>query len=280
MGRVLWEAFDANLEFVLTKGAHGIMAMGSTAEFPHFELETRQQILERITTACERRGNLPVIANVSHVNCRAAIDLARHAKSHGAMVAAVLAPWFFPIEQRDLAEFFISIGHESGLPLGLYNFPEVSGKKIELGTVRTVAQAVKVIAVKQSGAEFGYHEELLELGKDLGFSVLTGADNRLPEALALGCAGTVSGLANVAPDTLREIYDGFEKRIDTSAAAGLMKRITEGMSPLPFPLNVKAAIAARGLETGEPKNPISRETEATYRKAVAALRPLFNDHGQ
>src|SRR6187402_2884677 len=101
-GAVLWDAFDHNLRFVLDRGAHGIMALGSTAEFPHFELALRKQILERITAACRAKGNLPVIANISHVSCRAAIELARHAKSCGANVGAILPPWFFPVEQRDL----------------------------------------------------------------------------------------------------------------------------------------------------------------------------------
>jgi dihydrodipicolinate synthase/N-acetylneuraminate lyase len=274
-GEVLWSAFDDNLEFVLNAGVHGVMALGSTAEFPHFNVETRKRIIERIGTACGERGYLPVIANVSHVNCSRAIELARHAAGCGARVAAVLPPWFFPVEQRDLAEFFITIGRESGLPLGLYNYPEVCGKRIELETIRRVAETVRVAIVKQSGGEFAYHRELLALGAELKFQVLTGADTRLPEALELGCTGTVSGLSNAAADVLVAIHRRFKNGEDTRAHALFMTAISEHIGALPFPLNVKAAIAARGFETGEPKNPVSRETEATYRNTVASLQSLY-----
>lgn len=276
-GEVLWEAFDRNLDLVLEAGVHGIMALGSTAEFPHFDLARRKAILERIAAACQKRGR-SLIANVSHVNCGAAIELARHAAAQGAQIAAVLPPWFFPIEQRDLAEFFIRVGRESGLPLGLYNYPEVCGKRIELETIRTVASAVKVVAVKQSGGEFGYHPDLVELGRELGFSVLSGADTRLPEVLKLGCTGTVSGLANAVPEALCEILAKFERGQDTAEPARLLSRMAEEMKPLPFPLNVKAAIAARGVETGAPKNPISRETEIIYIEVVSRLRALLENH--
>lgn len=277
-GKVMWEAFDENLSFVLRSGVHGIMALGSTAEFPHFESALRRKILERIAAACSASGGKPIIANISHVNSRIACDLAKHARDCGAAVASVLPPWFYPVLQRDLAEFFIRIGRQSGLPLALYNYPEVTGKKIELETIRKVCEAVPVALVKQSGAEWEYHRPLLDLGRELGFSVLTGADTRLPEALRLGCTGTVSGLANVAPDVLSSIYERFQKKEDTSAPAGFMSQISEHMAPLQFPLNVKAAMTARELETGELKNPITRETEVIYRGVLAGLRNLYSDY--
>lgn len=166
------------------------------------------------------------------------------------------------------------------LPLGLYNFPEVTGKKIETETIRRVAQSVKVAAVKQSGAEFSYHRALLDLGKELGFPVLTGADTRLPETLKMGCAGTVSGLANVIPDLLRAIYDSHHLGKDPAEPAALVTRIAEGMGPLLFPLDVKAVMEARGLETGEAKNPLSDETRRVYEKVVASVRELFENHRQ
>jgi len=274
-GEILWPAFERNLEFVLRAGVHGIMALGSTGEFPQLSPAQRKAALEKIIAACRRHGNRPVIANVSDVSHRQAIDLARHAKASGAAMAAVLPPWFFPIEQRDLAEFFIAIGRAADLPLGLYNFPEVARAKIELPTIEAVARQVRVAAVKQSGAEFSYHQPLLELGRRLGFSVLTGADTRFAEALALGCAGTVSGLANAVPEPLVSIFHHFQAGRDSSAETRLVSAVESGMAPLFFPWNVKAAIAARGLETGEPKNPASPETWETYRRTVSQLSPVL-----
>lgn len=275
-GEVLWEAFDANLDWVVRSGVNGVMALGSTAEFPHFNLEERKTILERILRACRPR-EVPVLANISAVQHRHAIELARHAKAAGASVISILPPWFFPIEQRDLIEFFVTIGRAADLPVALYNYPEVTGTKIALSTIQEVARRIPVIAVKQSGGDFEYHHELLRLGRELGFGVLTGADTQLEKTLALGCRGTVSGLANAVADLLSRIYCNFQTGASSQNETDFISRLGAAIRPLPFPLNVKAAIAARGFETGAPKNPISPRTGEAYEETVPKLQQLYRE---
>lgn len=269
-GAVLWPAFDRNLEFIVGSGIHGIMALGSTAEFPHLSIAQRKEILERVV-----RTQLPVVANVSDVSHRVAMDLALHARQVGAAAIAVLPPWFFPASQSDLAEFFITVAKGSGMPLALYNFPEVTGKKIELDTIRRVADQVRILAVKQSGADFQYHYELLGLGKQYSFSVMSGADTRLAECLRIGCSGTVSGLANSVPDVLTSIYKQVQNKGAASRESAFMTELGARMDSLEFPYNVKAAIAARGFETGQPKNPASPETLRRYDALVQDLKSLY-----
>jgi dihydrodipicolinate synthase/N-acetylneuraminate lyase len=278
-GEILWPELKRHLDFPIGAGVDGIMALGSTGEFPLLSLEQRKEILEYVLEACRSAG-LPVIANVSDVSHRNAIHLAKHAGKQGASAASVLPPWFFPMEQRDLAEFFIAIGRESDLPLALYNFPEVTGKKIELETIRQVAAKVKVAAVKQSGAEFSYHAELLRLGSELGFAVMSGSDTRLEEILSMGCTGTVSGLANAFPRELSAIYRNFQKGDRSSMESALMKKVGQRIEALPFPLNVKAAIEARGLASGALKNPISRPTAERCEKLREDLAELMKQHDE
>jgi hypothetical protein len=47
------------------------------------------------------------------------------------------------------------------------------------------------------------------------------------------------------------------------------------MATIEFPLNVKAAIAARGFETGALKNPISAETISAYEALKTSLEQFF-----
>src|SRR6185295_19307645 len=105
-------ALESNLSFVLDGGVQGIMALGSTGEFVHLRLEQRKALIERIIQVCKARGR-KVIANVSDVQIRDVVDLARHAKSAGADCIALLPPWFYPMEQRDIAAFFIEAAQKS-----------------------------------------------------------------------------------------------------------------------------------------------------------------------
>lgn len=270
-GEVIWAAFQRNLEFVLASGVHGFMALGSTAEFPHLTTGQRKAILERLV-----KTGRPVIANVSDVSHRCAIDLAKHARDSGARAIALLPPWFFPAAQADLAEFFSTVAKASAMPLVLYNYPEVTGKKIEPETIKRVANEVEVLAVKQSGADAAYHRDLLLLAQQHRFSILTGSDTRLGHYLQMGCSGTVSGLANAVPDVLVRLYDLVLKKQVAPRECAILMELAERMAKINFPHNVKAAIAARGYETGEPKNPTSPETRRTYEALVEDIRDLFS----
>src|SRR5215510_4908290 len=107
-GKILWDAVDRHLAFLVESGIHGIMALGSTGEFIHLTIRQRKELLERVVYACRKRG-LSVIANVSDVQIRNVVELACHARSNGVACFSVLPPWFLPLEQRDLAEFFIEV---------------------------------------------------------------------------------------------------------------------------------------------------------------------------
>jgi dihydrodipicolinate synthase/N-acetylneuraminate lyase len=277
-GNILWEAFEKHLAFVLGTPVNGIMALGSTAEFVHLTLTQRKQILERVARECKTRDR-GLIANVSDIQIRNVIDLARHAKQAGATCISVLPPWYFALEQRDLAEFFIEVASASEAPLALYNYPEVTGKKIELETIESVARRSNLVAVKQSGADFAYHQELLKLGQQLGFVVMSGADTRLEEILDLGCTGSVSGLANAIPEVLCEIFENFRKARKSPGQTAFVTELSRRINQVLFPFNVKAAIAARGIETGSTKMPVSSETMTTYEHVLANVQALYQSAG-
>src|SRR5215207_10078924 len=79
-GRIDRPSLAAHIEFERRAGISGVLALGSTGEFPHFTMVERQAALATIS---ELAAPLPVLANVSHISPRTAIDLGRHARSLG-----------------------------------------------------------------------------------------------------------------------------------------------------------------------------------------------------
>lgn len=273
-GQLLTRELEANLDFILASRLHGIMPLGSTGEFIHFDPAQRKQILEFVS---RRVGPLPVIANISDVRPAVVAELAIHARQIGCAAVTALPPWFFPLAPADLVEFFVRAGEAAQLPLFLYNFPERTGNRISLETVAAVAARVPLAGVKQSGAEFSYHRELVQLGREKNFVVLTGADTRLAEAMALGVTGCVSGLANVVPEAELEIFHAVKAGAPARAAAPCIMSALGGlMDKLEFPLNVAAAMAARGRHVGAPKSIVSPATQVRYQALIAEVRELFN----
>ncbi|MBI5767267.1 MAG: dihydrodipicolinate synthase family protein, partial [Verrucomicrobia bacterium] len=202
-GRVDRAALAAHIEFERDHGIAGVLALGSTGEFPHFSVDERKQVL---ATVAELAAPLPVIANVSDIRPRAAIELGRFAKSLGLPAIGLMPPSFYPMSQPDILAFFLHVAEAVDLPVMLYNFPELCGKRIDLETVAAFADRAPMCAIKQSGGEFEYHRQLIPLGREKGFVVMSGADTRLTEVFALGGAGCIGGLVNIVPELMVELY--------------------------------------------------------------------------
>ena len=275
-GALLEKTLKTNLEFLLSKGVHGLLALGSTGEFLHLDVSERKEFLEEVLAGC---SGLPVIANISDIRPAAVADLGRFARDHGAAAVAVLPPYFFPLAQSDLVEFFVRAGEAAKLPLFLYNFPERVGNRISLETVAAVADRIQLAGVKQSGGEFEYHRPLVELGRRRNFTVFTGSDTCLPEAMALGVNGCVSGLANAVPDVVSEVFACVKRgpADQHGQAAERMRQIGALVDQLEFPLNVASVMEARNLSPGHPKSVVSPRTQGRYKKLVGEFRRLFRE---
>ena len=101
------------------------------------------------------------------------------------------APSYYEISSREMRSYLDLLVPQLPLPVMLYNFPELTGKRIDLATIAAFADRAPMCAIKQSGGEFAYHRELIALGREKNFSVFSGADTRLPEVFALGASGCI-----------------------------------------------------------------------------------------
>ena len=273
-GQLLVDDLRRNMEFIRAATPAAWMALGSTGEFVHLTLDQRKETLERIL---EFGGGLPAIANVSATNPRDAIDLGKHAKSAGAVAIALLPPWFFRIGDDDLAAHFTRVADAVGLPLVLYNFPEMTGNIIAPEVAAQVAERVPVAALKFSGYQFEKHAEYIAVARAKNFRVLTGWDKRIPEAMTLGATGCVGGMANYAPELMVEAFHAMRAgdRPRADAAAAKLVRLSDVSDAVNFPLNVAAAMEARGLRPGAPKMALSRKTRDAFEELKAKMRALF-----
>ena len=273
-GRVVDQDLQRNIAFLRGHGIYGLMVLGSTGEFLHLDIEARKKFAVRVV---ELLSPLPAIFNVTEIRPRVVAELARHARENGAAAIALLPPYFYPLAQADLVEWFVRAGDAAQLPLFLYNFPERVGNRIALETVAAVADRTNVAGIKQSGAEFEYNRELVKLGREKNFAVFAGADTRIAEAMSFGVAGCIGGLGDVVPDLMVEIYNAVKAGTPGRAAVASerMKTLGKLVETLEFPLNVAAAIEARGLPAGHPKSVVSRATQARYQELVGKLKKLF-----
>jgi 4-hydroxy-tetrahydrodipicolinate synthase len=274
-GRMLKRALASHLAWLREKGVHGVLALGSTGEFVRLSPEGRMAALELIA---ELAAPLPVIANVSDINPRVAAGLGRFARRLGLSGIAVMPPHFYPVSAADQLAFFLHVAEAAGLPVMLYNFPELAGNRIALETVEAFAERAELVAMKQSGGEFSYLEPLVALGRRRDFSVFSGADTRLEESFKIGATGCIGGFVNFVPEPMLAIYGSMHEGVsgDCSLAAERLREVGRVMNKTTFPLNIAAGIEARGFDAGAPKTVISTESLRVHTSIVHELKGLFN----
>lgn len=287
-GRLDRASLAAHIDFEKRAGISGLLGLGSTGEFPHFSPEERKHAL---ATIAELAAPLPVIANITDIRPRVAVELGRFAKTLGLPAVALMPPPFFPMSQDDVLAHFLHVAEAVDLPVMLYNFPELAGKRIDLATVAAFADRAPMCAIKQSGGEFAYHRDLIALGREKNYAVMSGADTRLPEVFALGAAGCTGGLVNIVPELMVEIYhacggSGAPRATKPDAerqahlvAAARMVELGRVIDQLAFPPNVAAGLAARGFVPGVSKCILSPVSRALYAKIESDLRALFIQWG-
>lgn len=273
-GNLLRTELQRILSFLKSHHIHGVLALGSTGEFPQFDVEQRKRAL---ATIAELAAPLPVIANVSDIRPKAVADLGRFARELGLPAIAVMTPGFYPSTQSDILAHFLHAAEAAALPTFLYNFPELTGTRIDIETVAGFAERAPMAGIKQSGREFDYHRDLVALARQKNFSVFSGSDTRLPEVFGLGVDGCIGGIVNIAPELMVHLYRVCREGVagDISPAFEQLREIGSIIDRLTFPLNVAAGIEARGLAAGAPKAVVSPESAQIYRGIVSDLRASF-----
>ena len=271
-------ALAAHLAFLRKSGVHGVLALGSTGEFPRMNLAQRQEVLATVT---ELAGPLQVIANITSIRLDEVIALGKFARRLGLPGVAMMPPVFFPVSQADMLEFFLRASAAVQLPAYLYNFPELTSNRIGLELIAKFAARAPMAGIKQSGGEFAYHKDLIALGREKNFSVFSGADTRLPEVFALGASGCIGGLVNFAPEYMVAIYNACHggKAGDCAVEAARMREIGPVVDRMLFPLSVATGMEARGFEPGLPKMVVSPESAKIYRGIVTDFRRMFKAWG-
>jgi 4-hydroxy-tetrahydrodipicolinate synthase len=275
-GNLLKGALRKNIEAMLAAGVDALLVLGSTGEFIHLSVAQRQEVLE---CALEVAGKTPTLTNISHTNPRTVVELGKHAKEAGAAAVSLLAPWFYPLSEDDLVAFFVEAGKGIELPIILYNFLAMTGKNLTPEVVRRIASEIPIAGIKHSAGDFEEHKAFADIGREFGFNVVTGWDTHIPEAFALGAKGAVAGMANFVPELLAQIYRlvNAGRLEEVREPVRQMRRLGDLLGALEFPLNIAAAMEARGREVGAPKSVVSPQTRFRYNALRASIRAALDE---
>ena len=208
---------------------------------------------------------------VGSSSTRQSVRLARHAVAAGADAIACVTPYYLKTDEAGLADHLRAV-HEAApeLPLLAYSIPRLTGYAYGVETLAELADEGVVHGVKESSDEIA---RLLHLREACGpdFAIFAGSPTLMAAAHAHGMAGTITGLAAVAPGRVRRgaAADApVSARRSCSACAPRPSRAASGHQPA----GVKACAALRFDTPPAMRAPRHVLTEAEHARAASLLQ--------
>lgn len=268
----------ALVRFHHREGTAALIVCGSTGEAATMSPEEQRHAIEVVVD--ENGGRLPVIAGCGGSDTTSVARLAVQARDAGADALLVSAPPYNKPTQRGLVAHYRAVLAAADLPTIVYNVPGRCGVNVLPGTIGELAEDERVIGVKEACGDITQIAELSRIAGDR-LAIWSGNDDQVVPILALGGAGVISVLANVAPAAVQRMVDAYlEGDVATSRALQLRYLpLIRALFAEPNPIPVKAAVEWLGFGVGSPRLPLLPPEPAMREQLIAALveagvRPL------
>ncbi|MCB1970128.1 MAG: dihydrodipicolinate synthase family protein [Geminicoccaceae bacterium] len=269
-GQIDEGALRENVNFVISRGVHGICFGGSTGEGHTLNSDE----LERIAEICaeEAAGRVPVIAGII---TNSTVDAAAKAKRMRkyAIDALQITPVHYLFKPDADATFghFQALGDATDLPIIIYNvIPWNYIAPSEL--VRMMREIPNVKGVKQSAGDLKLFADLMVTAPDDAI-ILSAVDALLYPSFVLGSHGTIAANPAAAPGACVALWDAVQAG-DFKLAHQIhvdLLNFWNTISADNLPANVKFSLAQQGVRSGLPRAPMPATSEAQAARIKAAL---------
>jgi len=273
-GNIDEEAFRAHLERQVEAGVDGVVPTGTTGEAATLSVAEHKRVIQ---IAVEQiAGRVPVIAGTGSNNTAESIELTQAAKSLGADAALLISPYYNKPTQEGIFQHYQAVAQAVHMPQILYNVPGRTNSNIAPETAARLSHVSNIIGMKDATADLAQFTRTLMLCEDR-LSFYSGDDATVLPFMALGGAGVISVVSNIAPQTMKALCDAM--RAGNIEAAKpfhfALQDLTDAMFVESNPIPVKAACSALGWMDGELRLPLT-PMSAAQNQALAQVMRQFN----
>jgi 4-hydroxy-tetrahydrodipicolinate synthase len=265
-GDVDLDHYEQLVEMQVAAGSHGIVVNGTTAEPSTLTVGERKDLAERAIATVG--GRIPVVVATGSQSLAETVELTAHAERCGAGAVLVVSPYYIRPPQRGLVEYFVEVAAHTRLPVLLYNIPGRSAVAVTLATLDAIADRVPhFVGMKHAHPDLGLVSDAIACF-GANFRVLVGLEELSFPMLALGAAGMVNAVANVAPREVAALYEAVaagkldEGRRLHYALLELNRAIFFDTNPIPLKYMLKRLGHLDGNRHRLPMVPATDEIEA------------------
>lgn len=244
--------------------SHGnkIFCNGTNGEF--FVLRDAEK--RRVTEICldEAQDRDLVVTHIGETTLAQTIAHGKDVAAMGVKAVSVITPWFSALRPQELVRYYQQVANAVPVPVYLYNIPARTGNTITPEIAAELAKHSNIYGIKDSAGSWESLQGFLSISQRVeNFDVLTGPDSLILTGYQQGCVGCISGIANIVPELVNQVYAGFIND-DMQLADQAQERINylrANLYPIAFaPAVVKKTLNLLGEKVGESRYPVHFST--------------------
>ena len=250
-GKVDYNAYEKELEFLSASDIGGFFVCGTTGEFVSLSPDENKQMLKFAFDFFG--GKKKLLAGASSTNYHTTVDYMKYAASLGYETAVVCPPYYYTMGQEDVCRYFERLADEDICDILLYKIPMFTST-IDISVFERLLQKKRIVAMKDSSANMKQiaHEADIINRMRPEFSLICGTDDCLLPALVCGCKGSMTAFSVVLPEINAKMYSLFYagKISEANKLNQSYLKLLRLADSVMFPSGYKYIFSRRGFEMG------------------------------
>ncbi len=214
------------MAFFRQNGADGVVALGSTGEYPSFSVAERKKIAE---TALKNRNGLNIIICSGTSNFPETIELSQHAAANGADGLLIIPPFYYkqpPLE--GLTRYYSLIFEQVSIPINLYHYPRMSAVPVTPELLHSLEKYPNLAGIKDSNGDAPEYEQYVKEFPKL--NMRTGTGNNLKAALESGM-GAILAEGNLFTRQIAAVFAAKRAGKDIDAPLARLRDMQQVLRP-------------------------------------------------
>lgn len=244
---------------LVADGVAGVYICGTNGEGPNMTVEERMAIAEAYVKAANKR--ILVLVHVGHTSIQECKKLAAHAAQIGADAFSSVAAFYFkPTSVQNLVDCMAEIASAAPeLPFYYYHMPTLTGVGMDMVEFLALGEQKipNLAGIKYTASTLHEFQACLNY-KNGKFEALSGYDEMLLSALAVGAVGAIGSTYTFAAPVYLEIIKLFRNN-DLAAAGALQLKVVDFIRCIikhPSIAAQRAIMKMMGYDLGDARLPL------------------------